>query len=31
MYSMTFSEYAAVSGEIQEDLLKAYEAEQEEE
>ena len=31
MYSMTFSEYAAVSGEIQDELLKAYEAEQEEE
>ncbi len=31
MYSMKFSEYTAVSGEIQEELLKAYEAEQEEE
>ena len=31
MYSMKFSEYTAVSGEIQEELLKTYEAEQEEE
>ena len=31
MYSMKFSEYMQVSGEIQEQLLKAYEAEQEEE
>ncbi len=31
MYSMHFSEYAPVPGEIQDQLLKAYEAEQEEE
>src|SRR6056297_2871835 len=31
MYSMKFDEYAQVPGEIQEELLKAYEAEQEEE
>lgn len=31
MYSMKFSEYAQVPGDIQEELLKAYEAEQEEE
>lgn len=31
MYSMKFAEYAPVSPEIQENLLKAYEAEQEEE
>lgn len=30
-YSMTFDEYAAVPGDVQEELLKAYEAEQEEE
>jgi len=30
MYSMQFSEYAQVPGEIQDELLKAYEAEQEE-
>ena len=30
MYSMKFSEYVQVPGEIQEELLKAYEAEQEE-
>jgi elongation factor G len=30
MYSMTFDEYAPVPGELQDDLLKAYEAEQEE-
>jgi elongation factor G len=30
MYTMKFSEYMQVSGEIQEQLLKAYEAEQEE-
>jgi elongation factor G len=31
MYSMKFHEYGAVPGEIQEELLKAYESEQEEE
>jgi elongation factor G len=31
MYSMKFSEYSAVPGDIQENLLKAYEAEQKEE
>jgi elongation factor G len=31
MYSMRFSEYAQVPGEIQEELLKAYEAEEKEE
>ncbi|MEN8157370.1 MAG: elongation factor G [Bacteroidota bacterium] len=31
MYSMRFDEYAQVPGDIQEELLKAYEAEQEEE
>ena len=31
MYSMKFSEYAQVPGEVQEELLKAYEAEKEEE
>jgi hypothetical protein len=31
MYSMKFSEYAPVPGEIQEELLKAYEAEEKEE
>jgi elongation factor G len=31
MYSMSFDEYAVVPGEIQDELLKAYEAEQEEE
>lgn len=31
MYSMKFAEYAQVPGEIQEQLLKAYESEQEEE
>jgi len=31
MYSMTFDEYAQVPGEIQDELLKAYAAEQEEE
>ncbi|HYW94904.1 MAG TPA: elongation factor G [Bacteroidales bacterium] len=31
MYSMNFSEYAPVPGDIQDQLLKAYEAEQEEE
>jgi elongation factor G len=31
MYSMKFNEYGAVPGEIQEELLKAYEAEQKEE
>ncbi len=31
MYSMKFDEYAQVPGEIQDELLKAYEAEQEEE
>jgi len=31
MYSMKFSEYAQVPPDIQEQLLKAYEAEQEEE
>jgi len=31
MYSMSFDEYAPVPGEIQDELLKAYEAEQEEE
>jgi elongation factor G len=31
MYSMSFAEYAAVPGDVQEELLKAYEAEQEEE
>jgi elongation factor G len=31
MYSMKFSEYAQVPGEIQGELLKAYEAEQKEE
>ena len=31
MYSMTFDEYAQVPGDLQEDLLKAYAAEQEEE
>lgn len=31
MYSMKFDEYTQVPGEIQEELLKAYEAEQEEE
>jgi len=31
MYSMKFSEYAAVPGEVQDQLLKAYESEQEEE
>jgi len=30
MYSMTFDEYAPVPGDLQEDLLKAYAAEQEE-
>jgi len=30
MYSMKFSEYSAVPGDVQEELLKAYEAEQEE-
>ena len=30
MYSMKFAEYTAVPGEVQEELLKAYEAEQEE-
>ena len=30
MYSMTFDEYAPVPGDIQEELLKAYAAEQEE-
>jgi elongation factor G len=31
MYSMKFAEYLQVPGEIQEELLKAYEAEQQEE
>jgi hypothetical protein len=31
MYSMKFSEYGPVPGEIQEELLKAYAEEQEEE
>jgi elongation factor G len=31
MYSMKFDEYTQVPGEIQDELLKAYEAEQEEE
>lgn len=31
MYSMSFDEYSVVPGEIQDELLKAYEAEQEEE
>lgn len=31
MYSMKFDEYAQVPGDVQEELLKAYEAEQEEE
>lgn len=31
MYSMKFAEYAAVPGDVQEELLKAYAAEQEEE
>lgn len=31
MYSMSFDEYAQVPGDLQDDLLKAYEAEQEEE
>ncbi|NJK85221.1 MAG: hypothetical protein HC906_03900 [Bacteroidales bacterium] len=31
MYSMKFAEYAQVPGEIQDQLLKAYEAESEEE
>jgi elongation factor G len=30
IYTMEFSEYAQVPGEIQEELLKAYEAEQQE-
>ncbi|MBN1950800.1 MAG: elongation factor G [Bacteroidales bacterium] len=31
MYSMKFAEYAAVPGDVQEELLKAYEAEQDDE
>jgi hypothetical protein len=31
MYSMKFDEYTQVPGEIQDELLKAYAAEQEEE
>lgn len=31
MYSMKFAEYASVPGDVQDELLKAYEAEQEEE
>jgi hypothetical protein len=31
MYSMKFDEYAQVPGDIQDELLKAYAAEQEEE
>jgi elongation factor G len=31
MYSMKYAEYAQVPGEVQNELLKAYEAEEEEE
>ena len=31
IYTMTFGEYTAVPGDVQDTLLKAYEAEQEEE
>ena len=31
MYSMSFAEYAAVPGDVQENLLKAYESEQDDE
>jgi len=30
MYTMAFDDYAPVPGELQDDLLKAYEAEQDE-